>query len=295
LVITNGDWTTRQEIGETDIVIGRDPNCDLFFVNQKLSRRHARVEPGPDGVRLVDLGSRNGVWVNERKIDRHLLAPGDTIRLGGLRIVFEEEDSDPSLEHDGPDTTVLEGVDATVALSGPALATIAFRPATPAKPEEPAKPVREDASRSQERDSESPEGTVVLSGAPAQTVDISARVREHLSAWPWSSKFSTTIFGLSVLMGGLLVMLVRAGSWVAGVLFGLLFASLLAGLATVLARRLLVEPVARLGRDAEALGNGGSLSLGREYPELEKLAKSVNRLTEGDPETVREERTHGAS
>ena len=349
LVITNGDWTTRQEIGETDIVIGRDPNCDLFFVNQKLSRRHARFEPVPDGVRLVDLGSRNGVWVNEKKIDQHLLAPGDTIRLGGLRIVFEEEDADPSPEL-GVDTAVLEGVDATVALSGRALATLAVRPATPAK---------EDASRPQEMDSESPDATVVLSlplvqpvqlGQDDRTVmlrdvdsipgpDVTAtvvlgaggaarseqptadgstriftpseatqtvasddepilvpepeplvvRVREQLSAWPWPRKFSATLFGLSVLLGGLLVVLIRAGSWVVGILFGLLFASLLARLATVLARKLLVEPVVRLGRDADALGNGGSLSLGREYPELDELAESVNRLT-GRASETREEK-----
>jgi len=339
LVITNGDWITRHELGETDIVIGRDPKCDLFFVNQKLSRRHARVEPGPDGVRLVDLGSRNGVWVNEKKIDQHLLAPGDSIRLGGLRIVFEEDDADPSPELEGEDTAVVEGVDATVALSGRETATLAVRPPT------------QDASQRQETDSELPEATVVLSRAPvhddrtvvpqdagrgpgpeeAATVilggggaseserpperaDLSTRiftssdvtervasgvlvpeqeplvvrVKEKLASWPWSSKFSAALFGLSVLLGGLLVGLTRAGSWVAGILFGLLFAGLLARSATVLARKLLVEPVARLGRDADALGDGDSLSLGREYPELDELAKSVNRLT-GTPETAQEE------
>jgi hypothetical protein len=115
------------------------------------------------------------------------------------------------------------------------------------------------------------------------------RFREQLSAWPWPRKFSVTIFGLSVLLGGLWVGLVRAGSWVAGIFFGLLFASVLARLATVLARKLLVEPLARLGRDADALGNGGPLSLGREYPELDALARSVNRLT-GHASETREEK-----
>ncbi len=91
LIITNGDWTTSHEIGESAIVIGRDPSCDLFFVNQKLSRRHARVEPGPDGARLVDLGSRNGMWVNEERVGERWPQRGDAIRLGGLRIGFEED------------------------------------------------------------------------------------------------------------------------------------------------------------------------------------------------------------
>jgi hypothetical protein len=102
LIITNGDWTTRHEIGDAAIVIGRDPNCDLFFVNQKLSRRHARVEPGPDGVKLVDLGSRNGIWVNDQKLEEHLLQPGDAIRLGGLRISYQEDPPPPE-----PDATVV--------------------------------------------------------------------------------------------------------------------------------------------------------------------------------------------
>jgi pSer/pThr/pTyr-binding forkhead associated (FHA) protein len=331
LVITNGDWTTRQEIGTTDIVIGRDPGCDLFFVNQKLSRRHARFEPGPDGVRLVDLGSRNGVWVNEKKIDQYLLVPGDTIRLGGLRIVFEEEAADRSPELDGVDTTVLEGVDATVALSGRALATLAVRPATDATVihSRPPDELGDDDRTVVLREAASPpapDGTATVTlgagGAAtseqpttpisdttriftpfdsAQTVasekepilvpepaPLVVRLREQLSAWPWPSKFSVTIFGLSVLLGGLWVGLVRAGSWVAGIFFGLLFASLLARLATALARKLLVEPVARLGRDADALGNGGPLSLGREYPELDELAKSVNRLTGRAPDTREE-------
>ena len=111
IIVTNGDLTTNHEIGDSAIVIGRDPDCDLFFVNQRLSRRHARVEPGPDGVRLVDLGSRNGMWVNEEKVGEHLLRSGDAIRLGGLRIVFEEDNAPSEAEPESP-----EGEEATIIL-----------------------------------------------------------------------------------------------------------------------------------------------------------------------------------
>jgi len=112
IIITNGDWTTSHEIGDSAIVIGRDPNCDLFFVNQKLSRRHARIEPGPDGVKLVDLGSRNGMWVNEEKVGERLLRAGDAIWLGGLEIAFEEDNSPSDAERERP-----EGEEATIILS----------------------------------------------------------------------------------------------------------------------------------------------------------------------------------
>ena len=129
IIVTNGDWTTSHEIGDSAIVIGRDPDCDLFFVNQKLSRRHARIEPGPDGVRLVDLGSRNGMWVNEEKVGEHLLRPGDAIRLGGLRIAFEEDNAPSEAELESP-----ESEEATIILSAhEADKTVALRSGEPAQ------------------------------------------------------------------------------------------------------------------------------------------------------------------
>ena len=177
LIITNGDWTTSHEIGESAIVIGRDPSCDLFFVNQKLSRRHARVEPGPDGVKLIDLGSRNGMWVNEERVGERWLQPGDAIRLGGLRIGFEEDSPPPS----EPETVILPAHEAenTVVL----------------QPGEPAQPVPDQASEAEVDETvmlakKSPElavlpeppelddgsDTVMLAKGPAESEESSATV-----------------------------------------------------------------------------------------------------------------------
>ncbi len=41
LIIRHGDRVTEHEIGEHPLIIGRDPQCDLFFADKKLSRRHA--------------------------------------------------------------------------------------------------------------------------------------------------------------------------------------------------------------------------------------------------------------
>jgi len=95
LIITHGERITRHELGEDALVVGRDPGCDVFFVDQKLSRRHARFEPGPEGVAVVDLGSRNGTWVNDERIDQHLLRGGDQVRLGGLLISLEVDPPPP--------------------------------------------------------------------------------------------------------------------------------------------------------------------------------------------------------
>ncbi len=110
LVIQHGERVTRHELWDKSLLIGRDPGCDLFFADQKLSRRHARVDPGRREVVLVDLGSRNGSWVNEIKIGEQPLVSGDIIRIGGLQITFEE---DPL-----PAPASLGSEDATVVLSG---------------------------------------------------------------------------------------------------------------------------------------------------------------------------------
>ncbi|MGH9388147.1 MAG: FHA domain-containing protein, partial [Vicinamibacteria bacterium] len=91
LIIHHGERVTEHELLEAPLTIGRDPECDLFFADKKLSRKHARVERAGRGFRLVDLESRNGSWVNEVRVEEHDLAPGDEVRLGGLRIHIERE------------------------------------------------------------------------------------------------------------------------------------------------------------------------------------------------------------
>jgi pSer/pThr/pTyr-binding forkhead associated (FHA) protein len=91
LIIHHGDRVTEHELRAAPLTIGRDPECDLFFADKKLSRKHARVERVGAGFRLVDLESRNGSWVNEARVEARDLVPGDEIRLGGLRIQLEQD------------------------------------------------------------------------------------------------------------------------------------------------------------------------------------------------------------
>jgi len=91
LIIHHGDRVTEHELREAPLTIGRDPECDLFFADKKLSRKHARVERVGAGFRLVDLESRNGSWVNDVRVEVRDLVPGDEIRLGGLRIHIEQD------------------------------------------------------------------------------------------------------------------------------------------------------------------------------------------------------------
>jgi pSer/pThr/pTyr-binding forkhead associated (FHA) protein len=67
---------------DAPLVIGREAGCDLTLEDASVSRRHARVEPTPGGVRVVDLGSGNGVWVGPEQITDQVITAGGEFRVG---------------------------------------------------------------------------------------------------------------------------------------------------------------------------------------------------------------------
>ncbi|MFJ8684931.1 FHA domain-containing protein [Micromonospora wenchangensis] len=70
-------------------VIGRAPTADIAVADAHLSRRHAEVRLTDDGVVLVDLGSTNGTWLNDRRItDAEPLTDGDVVRLGRTELRY---------------------------------------------------------------------------------------------------------------------------------------------------------------------------------------------------------------
>ena len=68
--------------------IGRSLAADLRFDDPTVSRRHALIVHHPDGVRLLDDRSLNGVFVNGERIDGRLLQDGDEIIVGRYRLNF---------------------------------------------------------------------------------------------------------------------------------------------------------------------------------------------------------------
>lgn len=107
LVIEHGGRVTHHELGDDPVTIGRDPGCDLYFADQRLSRRHCRVEATPDGLRFEDLGSRNGSFVDGERVETVTLKPNQSVRLGGLVLGYEDDapTSEPSKEDE--DATVM--------------------------------------------------------------------------------------------------------------------------------------------------------------------------------------------
>ncbi len=80
--------------------IGRDPTCDISLGSDLVSRNHARLLIGPDKVMLVDLGSTNGTFVNDRRIRDWSLADGDRIGIGNVWLKYLGPGSAESSYHD---------------------------------------------------------------------------------------------------------------------------------------------------------------------------------------------------
>jgi pSer/pThr/pTyr-binding forkhead associated (FHA) protein len=66
-------------------VIGRQDGTDIQIISDEISRRHAELRPTPDGVVVEDLGSANGTYINDRRITRETLRPGDELRFDTIR------------------------------------------------------------------------------------------------------------------------------------------------------------------------------------------------------------------
>ena len=87
IVLAGGPIGQMIMIGD-GISIGRSPEADFHIQDGGVSRIHLRVERTPDhGARVVDQGSRNGTFVNRRRVGAAVLNDGDKIYIGTRAIL----------------------------------------------------------------------------------------------------------------------------------------------------------------------------------------------------------------
>ena len=88
IVKWHGEEVYREAL-TAPITIGRQMGVDVWINDPALSRQHCRIEPDGDGHwRVVDLHSRNGVYVNHHRVELQMLNEDDAIRIGDARIIF---------------------------------------------------------------------------------------------------------------------------------------------------------------------------------------------------------------
>ncbi|MGI9205545.1 MAG: FHA domain-containing protein [Woeseiaceae bacterium] len=96
------DRVARQLIGNADgqelrfplfknrLTIGRTSNNDIQLNMQYISRRHAVISIDHNQTRVIDWGSKNGVFVNDTKVTEKILESGDIVTIGTTDFRYEE-------------------------------------------------------------------------------------------------------------------------------------------------------------------------------------------------------------
>ncbi|MDJ0709902.1 MAG: FHA domain-containing protein [Woeseiaceae bacterium] len=72
------------------LTIGRTSDNDIQLNAPYISRRHAVVQTDGDATRVIDWGSKNGVYVNSSRVTEHFLCNGDIVTIGNAHFRYEE-------------------------------------------------------------------------------------------------------------------------------------------------------------------------------------------------------------
>jgi len=71
-------------------ILGRRPDCDFCIPLQVVSRRHCQLSQESNSLKIRDLQSSNGTFVNGSKIQNEAQAkPGDRIQIGPLTFTVQ--------------------------------------------------------------------------------------------------------------------------------------------------------------------------------------------------------------
>jgi DNA-binding NtrC family response regulator len=76
--------------GRRVLTVGSSADCDLVLTDPTVSRYHLEVHHGPDGLALIDLGSRNGTFIGALRVERVVVPPGTRVRVGGTTLVADD-------------------------------------------------------------------------------------------------------------------------------------------------------------------------------------------------------------
>ncbi len=131
LVVTGADPGRLHALDKTELVIGRSKYADVRVQEKAISQQHAKLIATPAGHRIIDLGSTNGTFVNDERVEQANLKTGDVVRTGETVFTYMSSAKGSDAAND----------DKTMALPAAALASFALaKPATalPVRPLVPA-------------------------------------------------------------------------------------------------------------------------------------------------------------
>ncbi len=89
VVVINGDDAGAAYPIKGVISFGRAESNTVTVRDAKVSRQHAQIQQHGNEYVLVDLNSSNGTYVNNERIEEHVLSNGDEIRVGDCILQFQ--------------------------------------------------------------------------------------------------------------------------------------------------------------------------------------------------------------
>jgi hypothetical protein len=107
-VLKDGEIVDEIELGDLEVVVGRDAECDIYLNDPSVSRRHSRIFKIYNDYFIEDLGSTNGTMLNDRAVKKHILSSGDRLSIGGFGMRFVDTAFEQGeVEEDDMDKTVI--------------------------------------------------------------------------------------------------------------------------------------------------------------------------------------------
>jgi pSer/pThr/pTyr-binding forkhead associated (FHA) protein len=85
-----GEQLLRFPLFKDRLTIGRTEDNDIQLNALFISRRHAVVQTDGDATRVIDWGSKNGVFVNSTRVTEHFLNNGDIVTIGNAHFRYDE-------------------------------------------------------------------------------------------------------------------------------------------------------------------------------------------------------------
>jgi two-component system cell cycle response regulator len=87
VVIYGNDLGRKHSLESASVTLGRSNKCDIQIDQESVSRAHSKIVNAGRSIRIRDLGSTNGTYVNDELVEERTLVDGDFIKIG--RTIFK--------------------------------------------------------------------------------------------------------------------------------------------------------------------------------------------------------------
>lgn len=87
VVIYGNELGKKYNLESPSLLLGRGAKCDIQIDQESISRTHSKIINTGQAVRIRDLGSTNGTYVNDELVEERTLADRDQVQIG--RTIFK--------------------------------------------------------------------------------------------------------------------------------------------------------------------------------------------------------------